>query len=444
MKTYKNCGAPTSATPGRKGDFYVDMNTGEVYECDGSITAGNDLGFVTVHARGVNNTSYAWRKLTVDGEGGVSSWNDLTDKPFYEYEEEYTDEVTGETTIEWDGVVGDKETVKSVYGVTSCTYVRVSDAVIPSRIDGVGAVVVLSVPSEGVVQEESVGDTSVYEADSCIVSAGVVVSVPEDNMTCIPPTDQTNTPVTFPKKGLYFIISSGSGAYVSKYTGVLIYNETKTRIVVQKIDEKFLPEPLAYDKSETVTKTELISAEFDGIIGDRVVATGVTMMGMPADYVLLAEGVVTTLEDALAVDGLMFAEDSDIPMTTFFGPVEPVVGENYINMGAGVIVSVFEDNTTVEIVGVNAYAPSGTVTFPKKGIYGMCMVIEGTPFMYIKSFTGNATLVETKTDIKQIDPKFLPDTIAPKELILTSSTEGSSKQFKITVADDGTLAAVEV
>ena len=40
--------------------------------------------------------------------------------------------------------------------------------------------------------------------------------------------------------------------------------------------------------------------------------------------------------------------------------------------------------------------------------------------------------------------EYMPDTIAPKELILVSSTEGSTKRFRITVDDSGTITATEI
>ena len=46
--------------------------------------------------------------------------------------------------------------------------------------------------------------------------------------------------------------------------------------------------------------------------------------------------------------------------------------------------------------------------------------------------------------VTKIDNKYLPDTIIPNILILNSSTEGSTKKFKITVDDSGTISAVEV
>lgn len=60
--------------------------------------------------------------------------------------------------------------------------------------------------------------------------------------------------------------------------------------------------------------------------------------------------------------------------------------------------------------------------------------------------------IETAETIVPLDEKFVPDTIArvadlntPKtELILTSSTSGSSKQFKITIDDEGVLTATEI
>jgi hypothetical protein len=59
---------------------------------------------------------------------------------------------------------------------------------------------------------------------------------------------------------------------------------------------------------------------------------------------------------------------------------------------------------------------------------------------------------DIKGGIKQLDEKFIPDTVARKsdidapktEFILNSSTEGSTKQFKITIDDTGTLTVAEI
>lgn len=58
--------------------------------------------------------------------------------------------------------------------------------------------------------------------------------------------------------------------------------------------------------------------------------------------------------------------------------------------------------------------------------------------------TGDSYTVSIKSideDIKKIDEKYLPSV---KELNLLSSTGGSSKKFKITVDDSGTIKATEV
>lgn len=70
-------------------------------------------------------------------------------------------------------------------------------------------------------------------------------------------------------------------------------------------------------------------------------------------------------------------------------------------------------------------------------------VINGVQTMAIR-LTGDSHTLSIKSideDIKKIDEKYLPSV---KELILLSSTADSSKKFKITVDDSGTIKATEV
>ena len=53
----------------------------------------------------------------------------------------------------------------------------------------------------------------------------------------------------------------------------------------------------------------------------------------------------------------------------------------------------------------------------------------------------DTTMSVGTTVIHKIDEKYLPDA---HSVILPSSTEGSTKKFKITVDDSGTISAVEV
>lgn len=52
------------------------------------------------------------------------------------------------------------------------------------------------------------------------------------------------------------------------------------------------------------------------------------------------------------------------------------------------------------------------------------------------------TLSGPSASTKKIDPKYIPSEL--NEIILLSSTSGSSKKFKITVDDSGTITATEV
>ena len=64
----------------------------------------------------------------------------------------------------------------------------------------------------------------------------------------------------------------------------------------------------------------------------------------------------------------------------------------------------------------------------------------------ISGFSINSIYVQTAHELKQLDEKYIPSTIqrVGDDLILSSSTEGSTKKFKITVDDSGKLTATEV
>ena len=106
---------------------------------------------------------------------------------------------------------------------------------------------------------------------------------------------------------------------------------------------------------------------------------------------------------------------------------------------------VTEDGVVITLSD-NAVITGTTVTFPKKGVYfasnngvyvtgiaGVDGVAPDTPEI---TWDGN---IET---IKTIDPKYIPSEL--NEVILPSSTSGSSKKFKITVDDSGAITATEV
>lgn len=83
------------------------------------------------------------------------------------------------------------------------------------------------------------------------------------------------------------------------------------------------------------------------------------------------------------------------------------------------------------------------IVFPKKGVYFIS--IDGvytTGIASADSDTPEITWDGNIETLKTIDPKYIPSEL--NEIILPSSTPSSTKKFKITVDDSGTISATEV
>lgn len=114
------------------------------------------------------------------------------------------------------------------------------------------------------------------------------------------------------------------------------------------------------------------------------------------------------------------------------GPIEICEDDYYLSVDANVIV-ILKDNVTISGVGI---------TFPKKGTYflrsdrgfisGFALGADADPEI---TWDGNTS------EIKTLDEKFIPDVSG---LIVKSSTPDSTKKFRITVDDSGTISATEV
>ncbi len=74
--------------------------------------------------------------------------------------------------------------------------------------------------------------------------------------------------------------------------------------------------------------------------------------------------------------------------------------------------------------------------------------VEKTAWNAKSNFSGSYNDLTNKPTIPNIDglatEEYVDNAVANKEFILNSSTEGSTKKFKVTVDDTGTLTAVEV
>lgn len=127
-------GAPTAATFGILGQEYIDWLTGTRYVCTKSThKTGTRVGEADQHCEWVPEGSD-----NPGGTGGVSSWNDLTDKPFGEVSE----------SITWDG-----NTNGLVMSGASPAYLISNRYVAPE--DYIGAAVVLSNGVTHVITEEN-------------------------------------------------------------------------------------------------------------------------------------------------------------------------------------------------------------------------------------------------------------------------------------------------
>lgn len=132
--------------------------------------------------------------------------------------------------------------------------------------------------------------------------------------------------------------------------------------------------------------------------------------------------------------------DASIKVWNNSGDNPTVSPESFIDLGNGSFgVSEYAfiittDNIEFELIGM---------VFPEKGVYfisadetytaGIASADSNMPEIM---WDGN---IET---IKTIDPKYIPSEL--NEIVLPSSTSGSSKKFKITIDDSGTISATEV
>lgn len=156
--------------------------------------------------------------------------------------------------------------------------------------------------------------------------------------------------------------------------------------------------------------------------------------GKPVETVLIEETTVAFQDD----NGIYVA----IPQLTFAA----IVGETYkVSWDGATYESVCTELQGFPFIGNSSIMGVGSDT--------------GEPFLAIIQNDIIVQIVTTDTSashtisfswmvpkVIKIDEKYLPDNVVTKsdELIINSSTEGSTKKFKITVDDSGTISATEV
>lgn len=205
-------------------------------EIDADVKVVSDAVALKANVADVYSKSETYSKEEVDAAvassgGGVSSWNDLTDKPFGE---------EGLAPITWDGVVGDRTT--AVIGEDesgTALFVKVSDKIL-SADTYVGSTVATQ-SGQSITLEPS----HVVEMGGVLVAGELmVVTVANDefstNLGGLAPID-----ILFPEAGTYFIyqhvIDTDLGTEYDIYTASVSF----TGSTIKTLDEKFIPDTIA-------------------------------------------------------------------------------------------------------------------------------------------------------------------------------------------------------
>ena len=173
-----------------------------------------------------------------------------------------------------------------------------------------------------------------------------------------------------------------------------------------------ITKPLTYDyMPEGYPKKDGWSVEWDGNIEGKTSAVGAPIYKF-SDMVL-------TYEEFLSAKLVNPSDSSQFIMVSAMRPKQEKVSDAISVFSAGdlQIYVISEDNAEVGEEGI---------IFPTKGLYTNQ---DAKPFILI-----------TET-ITPMSADFLP---VVDEVIISSSTSGSTKKFKITVDDSGTISATEV
>lgn len=242
----------------------------------------------------VNNVTYS--------EGGVSSWNDLTDKPFYE------ESVNAPLEITWDGNTDGLVTAGDMF-------YKVSDLT-PS--DGELASGSITYVTEDGTAEGSIEEVGgvVKISDDCTVIAEMVMIIRTSNVLI------SELGITFPEPGVYFL--TVEGAYVSSLS-----LPSCTQTIIKKLPNEFLD--LEWLPTKTKGYTEIIpETTFEFTTGgsqehkaiDFVPETG-------AEYIVVWDGTeyTVTAQSMTVVDvSMVYIGNLSI------GDGEPNTGEPFLIM----------------------------------------------------------------------------------------------------------------
>ena len=255
-----------------------------------------------------------------------------------------------------------------------------------------------------------------------------VVFIAENNQT----TYLNDNLLTFPQKGVYFSFLEGT-FYVSGFSR----STSDTPEItwdgniggIKKIDEKYLPDTIATKLDVKVAYTEAVAAQ---TAADKNKETLSQMLTYVLTFMFDKQ---TSGRDTFEFNSYNYYKISDFnpspdDVISFTGTRESganlstiTTGNNCVKYGFFIVVA---------SAGICSLPITGTVTgsftVPSAGLYARYE--EGNTAM--TAGTGKFTMRVTD------------GSLSGTGLLLKSSTDGSTKQFKITVDDSGTLTATEV
>lgn len=313
--------------------------------------------------------------------GGASSWNDLTDKPFYK-----ETKMVGGDTLTWDG---NTEGLVSV-DLGGMTMFCIADTIPTMEDFANGATFVDGGDSYTVTSEETMNVSGLV-----VLGEGAIVVCPSDNLA----VDALGA--TFPAKGVYFAKygdSFVSSLTIPGYTGFV-----SEQTVVTPIPTEYLPEHLQFGETTVEGDTLTWDGNKDGRVGVADMIYKISDNVLTLDDVQNGATVTDSAKSSTTYSADEIREFSDTYGIVCFGGVYVIPSANF------------------ELQGM---------VFPEAGIYVMAA---DSASAYTESITIPGYTGFTSTTVKPLDEKYMP--------ILTSP---GGKKFKISVDDSGVISAVEV
>ena len=340
--------------------------------------------------------------------GGVQpDWNqnDPTAADYIKNRTHYDEQ----TVIEWDG------DTTGLVGAKGVLY-KVSD-VIPAKSDVLGGTITLSNGSAITITPDMTGMTdgdsfAIAEFALIIASAGVF----------------SDKGFSFTETGIYFM--SGSNAHTSK----LVYGFTKT------IDEKFIPETIAKKSDIPEVDTSVLMT----VDGDQAV------YGNFVQYKKIQGGfqLRKTAQTNLYPNVYIGYDDSDLQCVKIYSTaslLSAVLRRNSDGSGGLYVYSGNNNQTLLQLLSsgikIKASEKEANIRCDADGfLFGAG--VASSPYAYGAARLKNIAVPVNDTDA--VNKHYVDAKISDTDIILSSSTEGSTKKFRITVDDTGAISATEV